>query len=207
MTYLAYKRYSGPLSSLWSLPAMSKQGSIWRAEVKRFSFLHVFRIHHQKQEIRRVYKRFEPDVSPNSSSAWTSPPLLPTDPTFIHVQLIPDSAERNDDKLYFFFREKSSEMGHSPVTQSRIGRICLVCTQSGVCLFLGVKRKPATIWKAGCRLPRKTSVWPTLTCWNPHVSLTFLSTMHPSVWEVTVWPLTLWSSDLISPIVLKHLKL
>uniref|UniRef100_A0AAQ4PS64 Sema domain, immunoglobulin domain (Ig), short basic domain, secreted, (semaphorin) 3Fb n=1 Tax=Gasterosteus aculeatus aculeatus TaxID=481459 RepID=A0AAQ4PS64_GASAC len=47
------------------------------------------------------------------------------DPTFIHVQLIPDSAERNDDKLYFFFREKSSEMGHSPVTQSRIGRICL----------------------------------------------------------------------------------
>lgn len=49
------------------------------------------------------------------------------DPTFIHVHLIPDSAERNDDKLYFFFREKSSEMGQSPVTQSRIGRICLVC--------------------------------------------------------------------------------
>uniref|UniRef100_A0A1A7Z4P9 Semaphorin 3fb n=2 Tax=Iconisemion striatum TaxID=60296 RepID=A0A1A7Z4P9_9TELE len=47
------------------------------------------------------------------------------DPTFIHVQLIPDSAERNDDKLYFFFREKSSEMGQTPVTQSRIGRICL----------------------------------------------------------------------------------
>ncbi|XP_067084326.1 semaphorin-3F isoform X2 [Osmerus mordax] len=47
------------------------------------------------------------------------------DPSFIHVQLIPDSAERNDDKLYFFFREKSSEMGQSPVTQARIGRICL----------------------------------------------------------------------------------
>uniref|UniRef100_A0A673AJ44 Sema domain, immunoglobulin domain (Ig), short basic domain, secreted, (semaphorin) 3Fb n=1 Tax=Sphaeramia orbicularis TaxID=375764 RepID=A0A673AJ44_9TELE len=47
------------------------------------------------------------------------------DPTFVHVHLIPDSAERNDDKLYFFFREKSSEMGQSPVTQSRIGRICL----------------------------------------------------------------------------------
>ncbi|KAM3878221.1 semaphorin-3F [Diretmus argenteus] len=47
------------------------------------------------------------------------------DPSFIHVHLIPDSAERNDDKLYFFFREKSSEMGQSPVTQSRIGRICL----------------------------------------------------------------------------------
>uniref|UniRef100_A0A674CMZ6 Semaphorin 3F n=1 Tax=Salmo trutta TaxID=8032 RepID=A0A674CMZ6_SALTR len=47
------------------------------------------------------------------------------DPSFVHVQLIPDSAERNDDKLYFFFRETSAEMGQSPVTQARIGRICL----------------------------------------------------------------------------------
>ncbi|KAF3856213.1 hypothetical protein F7725_016936 [Dissostichus mawsoni] len=47
------------------------------------------------------------------------------DPTFIHAHLIPDSAEKNDDKLYFFFREKASEMGQSPMTQSRIGRICL----------------------------------------------------------------------------------
>lgn len=57
------------------------------------------------------------------------------DPTFIHVHLIPDSAERNDDKLYFFFREKSSEMGQSPVTQSRIGRICLVCRHREACVF------------------------------------------------------------------------
>lgn len=49
-----------------------------------------------------------------------------TDPTFVHAHLIPDSAEKNDDKLYFFFREKASEMGQSPMTQSRIGRICLV---------------------------------------------------------------------------------
>uniref|UniRef100_A0A672ZN08 Uncharacterized protein n=1 Tax=Sphaeramia orbicularis TaxID=375764 RepID=A0A672ZN08_9TELE len=47
------------------------------------------------------------------------------DPTFVHAHLIPDSAEKNDDKLYFFFREKASEMGQSPMTQSRIGRICL----------------------------------------------------------------------------------
>ncbi|XP_051529433.1 semaphorin-3F isoform X2 [Myxocyprinus asiaticus] len=47
------------------------------------------------------------------------------DPLFVHVQLIPDSNEKNDDKLYFFFREKSSEMGQSPKSQSRIGRICL----------------------------------------------------------------------------------
>lgn len=48
------------------------------------------------------------------------------DPSFVHVHLIPDSNEKNDDKLYFFFREKSSEMGQSPKSQSRIGRICLV---------------------------------------------------------------------------------
>uniref|UniRef100_A0AAR2L6N7 Semaphorin-3C n=1 Tax=Pygocentrus nattereri TaxID=42514 RepID=A0AAR2L6N7_PYGNA len=47
------------------------------------------------------------------------------DPTFVHVHLIPDSAEKNDDKLYFFFREKSLEMGQSPKSESRIGRICL----------------------------------------------------------------------------------
>lgn len=64
------------------------------------------------------------------------PPSPPTDPSFVHVHLIPDSAERNDDKLYFFFREKSSEMGQSPVTQSRIGRICLVCTHGRACVPL-----------------------------------------------------------------------
>uniref|UniRef100_A0A8C2BX70 Sema domain, immunoglobulin domain (Ig), short basic domain, secreted, (semaphorin) 3Fb n=1 Tax=Cyprinus carpio TaxID=7962 RepID=A0A8C2BX70_CYPCA len=47
------------------------------------------------------------------------------DPSFVHVHLIPDSNEKNDDKLYFFFREKSSGMGQSPKSQSRIGRICL----------------------------------------------------------------------------------
>ncbi|XP_043934091.1 semaphorin-3F isoform X2 [Protopterus annectens] len=47
------------------------------------------------------------------------------DPAFVHVQLIPDSAEKNDDKLYFFFREKLSEAGQTPAMHSRIGRICL----------------------------------------------------------------------------------
>uniref|UniRef100_A0A8D2Q532 Semaphorin 3F n=1 Tax=Varanus komodoensis TaxID=61221 RepID=A0A8D2Q532_VARKO len=47
------------------------------------------------------------------------------DPAFVHAQLIPDSAERNDDKLYFFFREKSADSPQSPVVYSRIGRICL----------------------------------------------------------------------------------
>ncbi|XP_044156560.1 semaphorin-3F isoform X3 [Bufo gargarizans] len=47
------------------------------------------------------------------------------DPAFIHVQLIPESLERNDDKLYFFFREKSTDSPHSPTVYSRIGRVCL----------------------------------------------------------------------------------
>ncbi|XP_030425734.1 semaphorin-3F-like isoform X1 [Gopherus evgoodei] len=47
------------------------------------------------------------------------------DPAFVHTQLIPDSAERNDDKLYFFFREKSADAPQSPAVYSRIGRICL----------------------------------------------------------------------------------
>ncbi|XP_077133225.1 semaphorin-3F isoform X6 [Ranitomeya variabilis] len=47
------------------------------------------------------------------------------DPAFVHVQLIPDSLERNDDKLYFFFREKSTDSPHSPTIYSRIGRVCL----------------------------------------------------------------------------------
>lgn len=49
------------------------------------------------------------------------------DPAFVRAQLIPDSSERNDDKLYFFFREKSADAPLSPGVYSRIGRICLVC--------------------------------------------------------------------------------
>lgn len=46
----------------------------------------------------------------------------------MQIQQIPDSAERNDDKLYFFFREKSldSSGGASPSILARVGRVCLV---------------------------------------------------------------------------------
>ncbi|XP_010125111.1 PREDICTED: semaphorin-3F-like, partial [Chlamydotis macqueenii] len=54
------------------------------------------------------------------------------DPAFVRAQLIPDSSERNDDKLYFFFREKSADAPLSPGVYSRIGRICLlVCSVPG----------------------------------------------------------------------------
>ncbi len=44
------------------------------------------------------------------------------------MKQIPDSAEKNDDKLYFFFREKSldSGAGASPSVLARVGRVCLV---------------------------------------------------------------------------------
>uniref|UniRef100_A0A8C2JVV9 Sema domain, immunoglobulin domain (Ig), short basic domain, secreted, (semaphorin) 3Ga n=1 Tax=Cyprinus carpio TaxID=7962 RepID=A0A8C2JVV9_CYPCA len=33
------------------------------------------------------------------------------EPVFVHMKQIPDSSEKNDDKLYFFFREKSLDSG------------------------------------------------------------------------------------------------
>ncbi|XP_054901886.1 sema domain, immunoglobulin domain (Ig), short basic domain, secreted, (semaphorin) 3Gb isoform X2 [Poeciliopsis prolifica] len=49
------------------------------------------------------------------------------EPVFIQIQQIPDSAEKNDDKLYFFFREKSLDTsgGASPTVLARVGRVCL----------------------------------------------------------------------------------
>lgn len=54
--------------------------------------------------------------------------FYPLEPVFVQIQQIPDSAERNDDKLYFFFREKSldSSGGASPSVLARVGRVCLV---------------------------------------------------------------------------------
>ncbi|CAL9704270.1 unnamed protein product [Knipowitschia caucasica] len=78
------------------------------------------------------------------------------DPTFVHVHLIPDSAERNDDKLYFFFREKSAEMGQTPMTQARIGRICLNDDGGHCCLV----NKWSTFLKARliCSVPGADSM-------------------------------------------------
>uniref|UniRef100_A0A3B4AJ67 Sema domain-containing protein n=1 Tax=Periophthalmus magnuspinnatus TaxID=409849 RepID=A0A3B4AJ67_9GOBI len=48
------------------------------------------------------------------------------EPVFVEIQQIPDSAERNDDKLYIFFREKSLDSnGASPSVLARVGRVCL----------------------------------------------------------------------------------
>lgn len=44
------------------------------------------------------------------------------------MKQISDSSEKNDDKLYFFFREKSLDSGGgaSPSVLARVGRVCLV---------------------------------------------------------------------------------
>uniref|UniRef100_A0A8C4YZJ3 Sema domain, immunoglobulin domain (Ig), short basic domain, secreted, (semaphorin) 3Gb n=1 Tax=Gadus morhua TaxID=8049 RepID=A0A8C4YZJ3_GADMO len=49
------------------------------------------------------------------------------EPVFVKIQKIPDSTQANDDKLYFFFREKSldSTGGNNPIMVSRVGRVCL----------------------------------------------------------------------------------
>ncbi|XP_072537908.1 sema domain, immunoglobulin domain (Ig), short basic domain, secreted, (semaphorin) 3Gb isoform X1 [Salminus brasiliensis] len=49
------------------------------------------------------------------------------EPVFVKIQKIPDSAEKNDDKLYFFFREKSLDAagGSTPSVLARVGRVCL----------------------------------------------------------------------------------
>ncbi|KAG9270794.1 semaphorin-3F-like [Astyanax mexicanus] len=49
------------------------------------------------------------------------------EPVFVQIKQIPDSSERNDDKLYFFFREKSQDSGGSasPGMLARVGRVCL----------------------------------------------------------------------------------
>lgn len=56
--------------------------------------------------------------------------LFLLDPVFVKIQKIPDSTEKNDDKLYFFFREKSLDAagGSTPSVLARVGRVCLVRT-------------------------------------------------------------------------------
>lgn len=68
---------------------------------------------------------------------------------FIRIQQIPDSAEKNDDKLYFFFREKSldSSGGASPTVLARVGRVCLV-SQSTLCKLWNYKQLTFLIWNA-----------------------------------------------------------
>ncbi|XP_077185708.1 semaphorin-3F-like isoform X3 [Paroedura picta] len=46
-------------------------------------------------------------------------------PVFLQAHVIPDSSDHNDDKLYFFFREKALEGAVGPAVLARVGRVCL----------------------------------------------------------------------------------
>uniref|UniRef100_A0A8C4LUP2 Semaphorin 3F n=1 Tax=Equus asinus TaxID=9793 RepID=A0A8C4LUP2_EQUAS len=78
------------------------------------------------------------------------------EPSFIHAELVPDSAERNDDKLYFFFRERSAEAPQSPAVYARIGRICLNDDGGHCCLV----NKWSTFLKARlvCSVPGEDGI-------------------------------------------------
>ncbi|XP_053870836.1 semaphorin-3F-like isoform X1 [Malaclemys terrapin pileata] len=47
------------------------------------------------------------------------------DPVFLRAHVVPDSSERSDDKLYFFFRERALEGTVGPGVLARVGRVCL----------------------------------------------------------------------------------
>lgn len=54
------------------------------------------------------------------------PSSLP-DPKFIAAHLIPDNADRDNDKVYFFFTEKAVEAGdREGAIHTRVGRVCAV---------------------------------------------------------------------------------
>lgn len=57
--------------------------------------------------------------------------LPPADPVFLRAHVVPDSSERGDDKLYFFFREKALEGAVGPGVLARVGRVCLVSVAPG----------------------------------------------------------------------------
>ena len=49
------------------------------------------------------------------------------DPRFIAAHVVPDSDDRDDDKVYFFFTEKAMESGdREGAIHTRVGRVCAV---------------------------------------------------------------------------------
>lgn len=52
---------------------------------------------------------------------------VPSDPKFIAAHLIPDNDDRDNNKVYFFFTEKASEVGdREGAIHTRVGRVCAV---------------------------------------------------------------------------------
>lgn len=54
------------------------------------------------------------------------------------AHLIPDSADKDDDKVYFFFTERASEAGEregETAIHTRIGRVCAVSSVKDIKMF------------------------------------------------------------------------
>lgn len=52
---------------------------------------------------------------------------LSADPRFIAAHLIPDNDDRDNDKVYFFFTEKATDVGdREGAIHTRVGRVCTV---------------------------------------------------------------------------------
>ncbi|KAJ6655311.1 hypothetical protein lerEdw1_005503 [Lerista edwardsae] len=61
----------------------------------------------------------------NQNNGLSFFPCPSPDPVFLQAHVIPDSSDHNDDKLYFFFREKALEGAVGPAVLARVGRVCL----------------------------------------------------------------------------------
>lgn len=54
-----------------------------------------------------------------------------TDPRFVGVNLIAESDNPEDDKIYLFFRENAMDGEHvGKATHARIGQLCKVCMRT-----------------------------------------------------------------------------
>ena len=57
--------------------------------------------------------------------------LLPLDPRFVNVHLIPESDNPEDDKIFLFFKENAMDGEHTgKATIARIGQLCKVTTHT-----------------------------------------------------------------------------
>lgn len=62
-----------------------------------------------------------------SHTGHSSLPSSLPDPKFIAAHLIPDNADRDNDKVYFFFTEKAVEAGdREGAIHTHVGRVCAV---------------------------------------------------------------------------------
>jgi len=87
------------------------------------------------------------------------------EPRFVAAHLIPDSADRDDDKIYFFFTERATETTERDdegAIHTRIGRLCAVrqTTTNTIYIHPGTSRPVyCNAMLLPCCQPHKHSCW------------------------------------------------